>query len=373
MFFILQYSRMRGNRPPWIRNPEIGRKAKIDLAEQAKGGRTFKGVMTIEFLNEKAFWAMFALPFLLGFCVWGLYRKGVILKEFGSLDLLSQFSRLRFNQRIPFRDIPILLSFSLLIAITARPLLYVNSQELKKGSLDVVAVMDLSISMRAEDCGPNISRIETAKDILLRLMHDLSGNRMGIVTFAGKSFPQAELTDDFQALRFVLNNWVTPDSAPSEGTNIAKALSEAVDLFENDEMKKIILLFSDGGHTRQKKLDESLADVATRGISVFSVGLGSSEGSRIPVYENDKFKEWFKINGEEVVTRLNEEVLERISQATGGRYLRIKSGNELQGIFRDPAVMGEKILLAKREVFQIPLAFSLLILFLGICWERFCP
>ena len=340
---------------------------------RAKGSRISKDVMSIEFLNEKAFWAMVALPFLLVFFVWSLYRKEAILKEFGNLDLLSQFSRLRLNQRIPYRALPIFFSFALLISITARPLLYVNSHHVKKGSLDVVAVMDLSRSMQAEDCGPNIARIDMAKDTLLSLMSDLMGNRMGIITFAGKSFPQAELTDDFQALKFVLDHWVTPASAPAEGSNIVKALAEAVDLFENDDRKKIILLFSDGGHVPQDNLGESLAEIGTKGIIVFSVGLGSSEGARIPVYENDQFKEWFKLNGEEVVTRLNEEILENISRATGGRYVRIKSGNELKGILMDPRVLGEKILLAKREVFQIPLAFSILLLFFGIFWERWHP
>ena len=316
---------------------------------------------------------MVALPFLLVFFVWSLNRKEAILKEFGNLDLLSQFSRFRFNQRIPYRATPIFLSFAILIVITARPLLYFNSHQVKKGSLDVVAVMDLSRSMQAEDCGPNMTRIDMAKNILLDLLPELNGNRMGIVTYAGKSFPQAELTDDFQALRFVLNKWVTPDSAPAEGSNVMKALSEAVGLFENDDRKKIILLFSDGGHIRQNNLDESLAEIGIKGITVFSIGLGSLEGSRIPVYENDKFKEWFKLNGEEVVTRLNEEILENISQATGGKYFRIKSGNEIKGIFKDPRVIGEKILLAKREVFQIPLAFSILLIFLGICWERWRP
>lgn len=326
--------------------------------------------MTIEFLNGKAFWAMCALPLLLGFFVWSLYRKETILKEFGSLDLLTQFSRLRLNQKIPYQALPIFLSFALLITITARPLLYMNSKTLKEGSLDVVAVMDLSKSMTAEDCGPNISRIEMAKETLLKIMPELAGNRMGIVTFAGQSFPQAELTDDFQALTFVLKNWVTPASAPSDGSNIGKALSEAVELFEQDEKKKIILLYSDGGNDQQENIEGPLTDMNTRGISVFSVGLGSPEGSRIPVYENDKFKEWYKIKDTEVITRLNEEVLKNISHRTEGRYFRITSGNELQGLFRDPGVVGEKILLGKREIFQIPLALSIFLLFLGMCLER---
>lgn len=326
--------------------------------------------MNVEFLNAKAFWAMCALPLLFGFFVWSLYRKKTILKEFGNLDLLTQFSRLRLDRKIPYQAVPIFLSFALLIAITAHPLLYTNSKTLKKGALDVVAVMDLSKSMTAEDCGPNISRIDMAKETLLNLMPELSGNRMGIVTFAGESFPQAELTNDFQALTFVLKNWVTPDSAPSDGSKIGKALSEAVALFEQNERKKIILLYSDGGSAPVENFNGLLTDMTTRGINVFSVGLGSPEGSKIPVYENEKFKEWYKINGTEVITSLNEENLKHISKRTEGRYFRIKSGNELLGIFKDAGVVGEEVLMGKREIFQIPLALSIVLLFLGMCWER---
>ena len=313
---------------------------------------------------------MCALPVLLGFFIWSLYRKESILKEFGSLDLLAQFSQLRFNRKIPYYSLPIFLSFALLIAITARPLLYTNSKTLKQGSLDVVAVMDLSKSMTAEDCGPNISRIAMAKKTLLNIMPELAGNRMGIVTFAGESFPQAELTHDFQALTFVLQNWVTPDSAPSDGSNIGKALEEAVSLFEQDERKKIILLYSDGGKDKHENLEGPLTDMMTRKINIFSIGLGSMEGSRIPVYQNDKFKEWYKLNGTEAITSLNEEMLKDISKKTEGRYFRIKSGSELRGIFKDADVVGEEILMGKREIFQIPLALSILLLFLGMCWER---
>ena len=88
------------------------------------------------------------------------------------------------------------------------------------------------------------------------------------------------------------------------------------------------------------------------------------------VYENDKFKAWFELNGVEVITRLNEEILRNISEATGGKYFRITSENEVRSIFKDPGVMGERILLGKREIFQVPLALSILLLCLGMCWER---
>ncbi|UCF82607.1 MAG: VWA domain-containing protein [Desulfobacteraceae bacterium] len=326
--------------------------------------------MSIEFLYAQAFWALLSLPFVLGVIMWGLHRREAILKEFGSVHLLAQFSRFSLNRKISYRAISTAFCFALLITVIARPLLYGSSGQISKGVLDVVAVLDVSKSMGAEDCGPQTSRVQMAKDILFKCLPELAGNRIGIVTFAGKSFPQAELTDDFQALKFVLNNWVTLDSAPAYGSNIGKALSEAEGIFEKNDKKKIIILFSDGGHSRQENIERILTDVSARNISIMSVGLGTVKGSRIPVYQEGKFKEWFKINGEDIVTALNEKILKKISQLTGGKYFRGDSRNQLQGIFRDPEVLGKKSFSGGREIFQIPLALSIVLLFFGMCFER---
>ncbi len=326
--------------------------------------------MTVEFLNAKAFWAMLVLPFVLGAIVWGLKRRRAILREFGRMDLLAQFSRFPFNRKIAYQTLLAALCFALLITAAARPLLCGNSRQIKKGALDVVAVLDVSKSMAAEDCGPEVSRAEMAKGVLLRYLPELAGNRLGIVTFAGESFPQAELTDDFGALRFVLKNWVRVDSAPSQGSNIAKALSEAIHIFEKGDRRKIMLLLSDGGHVHPENLEAILTEIGTRGISIISAGLGSYMGSKIPVYEKGKFKEWLKIEGKEAITRLNDGILREISQATGGRYIRLSSGKELRGIFRDPAVVGKEVLSGGREIFQIPLALCIVLLSVGMYFER---
>lgn len=326
--------------------------------------------MSIEFLNAKAFWAMLILPLVLGILLWGRHRRKGILQEFGRMDLLSQFSRFSFHRKTFYQSFSVVLSLSLLIVAIARPLLSGNFRQIMKGALDVVAVLDVSKSMAAEDGGPQVSRVETAKDALLRCLPELAGNRLGIVTFAGESFPQAELTDDFQALEFVLKNWVTVDSAPLQGSNIEKALQEAVDLFEKDDKKKVILLVSDGGHVRPKNLEGVLTEISSRGVTVVSVGVGSIEGSKVPVYQEGKFKEWLKIEGKEVITRLNEEILRQISQSTGGKYIQLSSGREVKGIFRDPAVVGKKALSGGKEIFQIPLALSLVLLCIGMYLER---
>jgi Ca-activated chloride channel family protein len=326
--------------------------------------------MSVGFLNIEAFWAMFVLPLLVGVMLWGLSRRRKLLKEFGRTDLLAKFSRFSLGGKAIHRILPAVLCFALLIIVTARPLVYGEFKEVARGALDVVAILDVSKSMAAEDFGPAISRIEAAKNALLKSLPDLSGNRLGIVTFAGMSFPQAELTDDFQALGFVIKNWITVDSAPSYGSNIGMALSEAAALFEENDKKKVITLFSDGGHDRPKNLEAVLTDVGAKQITVVSVGIGNTNGSKIPVYENGEFKEWFKIDDKEAVTRLNDEMLKEIADATGGKYVHLSSERGLDGIFRDPAVVGKKALAGGREIFQIPLALAIGLFFLGMYFER---
>jgi Ca-activated chloride channel family protein len=190
------------------------------------------------------------------------------------------------------------------------------------------------------------------------------------VTFAGKSFPQAELTDDLGALEFVLKNWVTADSAPSQGSNIGMALSEAIRLFEEDKRKRVILFFSDGGHVRPENLDGILTEIGIKGITVISVGIGSKEGAKIPMYEEGKLKEWLKIDGNEVETQLNEDRLREISRRTGGKYIHLTLAKRLKGVLRDPSFMGARTLSGGREMFQIPLGLAIGIVFLGIYLER---
>jgi Ca-activated chloride channel homolog len=326
--------------------------------------------MPLGFLNPHAFWIMLGLPLVVGAVLWGLRRRGSLLREFGRVDLLIQFSRFSLPCKPCYQVLPAALCFCLLVVSVARPVLKGSSKEIVKGTLDVVAVLDVSKSMRAEDCGPAGSRLEMTKTTLLQSLPSLGGNRLGLVTFAGKSFPQAELTDDLEALEFVLKKWVTVDSAPGQGSSIGMALSEAIRLFEEDQRKKAILFFSDGGQARPENLDEILAEIGARGITVVSLGVGSKEGAKIPVYEEDRVKEWLKIDGIEVETRLNEDVLKEIAKGTGGKYIHLMSSKELKGVLRDPVIIGKKASSGGREIFQLPLGLAIGVFFVGICLER---
>jgi Ca-activated chloride channel family protein len=329
--------------------------------------------MPLEFLNVQAFWILLSLPFVVGAVGWGCHRRRVILREFGRMDLLLHFSRFPAGGKTIYQILPAALCLGLLVLSMARPIFPGISGETLKGPMDIVAVLDVSKSMRAEDCDPGSSRLETAKAALLQSLPHLAGCRLGLVTFAGESFPQAELTDDLEALEFVLKNWVTADSAPFQGSNIGKALSEAIRFFGEEKRKRVIFFFSDGGHGRSENLDGILSEMDTKGIALVSIGVGSKEGAKIPLYEEGKFKGWLKIKGEEVTTRLNEDTLRKISRGKGGKYIHLTSAKNLKGILRDPAVMGKSALSGGKEIFQIPLGLAMGIVFLGMYLERRAP
>ncbi|HWP45895.1 MAG TPA: VWA domain-containing protein [Candidatus Limnocylindrales bacterium] len=319
----------------------------------------------IQFLYPQAFWGFGLLLILIGVLGIGYYRRRSLLRTFGQENLIRQTSRLSQNWDQWIQGGLLMGAVIALIITLARPVWPGGSIKLREGSLDVVAVLDVSRSMAAEDYGDEVSRLQKAKDMLMGLFPDLVGNRVGLVTFAREGFVQSNLTDDLVALKFVLQNWVKIESAPGGGSNILLALSEAYNLFKEEDRSKLILLFSDGGDVALPDLLPIQEKLSSKKIKVIAIGLGNLKGSKIPVYGKDgKFEDWYRINNELILTRLNESPLRELAAKTDGKYLRVISGKELQGLLKHVELVGEKSVVHEKEFFQIPLGLALLLLFI---------
>lgn len=319
----------------------------------------------IQFLYPKAFWGFGILLVLMGVLGIGYYRRRSLLRAFGQENLIRQTSRLSQNWLQWVQGGLLLGVVTALIIALARPVWPGGSVKLREGSLDVVAVLDVSRSMAAEDYGDSISRLQKAKEMLAGLFPDLIGNRVGLVVFARESFVQSNLTDDLVALKFVLQNWVKIESAPGGGSNLLSALLEASDLFKEEGRNKLILLFSDGGDVALPDLLPVQEKLSSKKIKVITIGLGNLKGSKIPVYGKDgKFEDWYRINNELILTSLNEPPLKEIAAKTDGKYIRVVSGKELQGLLKRRELVGEKSVVHEKEFFQIPLGLALLLLFI---------
>ena len=186
-------------------------------------------------------------------------------------------------------------------------------ENVQRKGVDVMLVLDVSKSMLARDIKP--SRLERAKQFLLRLVDQLPNDRIGLVLFAGRAYLQMPLTTDHGAAHMYIQE-ASPDAVPTQGTVIADALRMANAAFNSKERKyKSIVLVSDG-----EDHDPDAAKVAKQlaqdGVLINTVGIGSPEGSPIEDPVTGELKK--DQEGHTVISKLNEAELQQLATATNG-------------------------------------------------------
>jgi len=252
----------------------------------------------------------------------GLRRRRTDLRRFVAARQLLRFvplaSPLRTGLRLALSCAGLfLLGFSLLGPVRG----YTTRQTIRRG-LDIVACIDTSRSMLAQDLRPD--RLERAKREVRGLLEHLRGDRCALVAFSGDAREVAPLTHDRTTLSALLDHVSTDDNQVG-GTDLAAALQHSLDMFDGRTgAHEAICLLTDGedleGHAA-----ELAARAAERGIRVFVVGVGTEAGGKIPFVGADGREGFLRgPDGEEVVSRLDGESLRKIAEATGGAYLSVE-------------------------------------------------
>ncbi len=231
------------------------------------------------------------------------------------------------------KDVLMLMGLSFLIIALSGPKIGTEVREIKRQGIDLMVALDLSASMNARDISP--SRLNKARYETLRLVENLKGDRIGLIVFTGEAFLQSPLTVDYSALRLFLNI-VETDQMPSSTTNFDAAFVEAFKAFEGNEQEeeseaaKVLLVISDGENFGSD-FDSSLDALIDLGVKVYTIGIGTQEGTTIPMVDpNSGSIQGYKTDnsGQTVVTRLESEVLEEIADTGGGHYYEVQRGNE---------------------------------------------
>ncbi|WP_207497316.1 VWA domain-containing protein [Aridibaculum aurantiacum] len=193
-----------------------------------------------------------------------------------------------------------------------------------KAGIDVMVVLDVSNSMLAQDIKPN--RLERAKQVLNKLVDQLEDNRMGLVVFAGQAFLQMPLTADLASAKMFISN-ASPSAVPVQGTVIGDALRLANASLDTKERKyKAVILVTDG-EDHDEKVEAASDELAEFGVVVHAIGIGSPDGA--PIFDeviNDYKKD---LQGNVVVSKLNEKDLQLVAQKTGGEYVLFNSPDEV--------------------------------------------
>jgi Ca-activated chloride channel family protein len=213
-----------------------------------------------------------------------------------------------------------MLAVGFLVFAAARPQFGVTIEKVAARGVDLFVLLDVSRSMLAEDVVPN--RLERAKSDILDLLPRLEGDRVGLIAFAGAPVELVPLTTDQAFFRMALED-VTPDSAPRGGSLIGDAIRRAMEaLEERRDRDQVIVLISDGDDHESYPM-EAAEQAAERGIRVIAIGLGDTgDGARIPERREDgtlSYKQ--QADGQEVWSKLNETLLEKIAMKTSGAWI----------------------------------------------------
>jgi len=274
----------------------------------------------IRFAHPEYLNALYLLPILV-IIFYLLYKnKNRLLEKFADKELHSVIVSSYSNVKNYIKFGIVLLAFVCLIIAAANPQVGTKLQEVKQTGIDVFILLDVSRSMSAEDIKPN--RLEKAKYQISNLVQKLHGDRIGLIIFAGKAYIQFPLTTDYSAAGLFLSA-VDVNSVPQQGTSIRSAINLAVESFDSSSTEKVIITITDGEDHEGDVMD-AVDKAVSNGIKIYTIGLGSTGGVPIPVYNRRGDMVGFKKDneGNTVLTKLDEESLKQIASAGNGEYFR---------------------------------------------------
>jgi Ca-activated chloride channel family protein len=276
----------------------------------------------MNFAQPAWLWALAAVPVFMGLFLYSERRRKSVLRKLVAARLEARLTGTvsGFKRRARFG---LLLSgFVFTLLALARPQYGFSWEETRRKGRDVLIAIDTSKSMLATDLQPN--RLTRAKFAAQDLIERLQGDRVGLIAFAGSAFLQAPLTVDYSAVLGALNE-LDPDIIPQGGTDIAAALKTAETAFGKGESEnRAVILFTDG-EDLEAAGEKAAAELAGK-ARIFAVGIGSPEGALIPA-PGARASEFIKDSeGQIVKSRLDEDRLRKIAEATGGFYVRLQSG-----------------------------------------------
>jgi Ca-activated chloride channel family protein len=320
----------------------------------------------MRFEHEYIFWLAFVIaPLVAVFFWWGERVKEKLLARFLEPRLLAQLTQGISHTRRKWKYALLVLAVGLIVVTIARPQVGFDYEEVQQNGLDIVVAVDTSKSMLATDIAPN--RLQRAKLAALELMQTAKADRLGLVAFAGDAFLSCPLTIDDAMFRQSVQT-LDVNSIPQGGTAIAAAIETALGTFKEKGHHKALVLFTDGEDNDEGAL-EAAKKAADAGLKIFTIGIGSAEGTLVQISDASGNTDYVRDDkGQVVKTKLNEALLQQISETTGGFYLPLRGGDTMNTLYERglaplPKSEGqEKLVRHYHEQFYWPLSAAILLL-----------
>ena len=267
------------------------------------------------FANAEYLYLLILIPVLVALLGVASLRRRHLLQRFGNLEivktLIPDFSQARLRLKVAIY----LVALSLLIVAAARPQLGSKLREEKAKGVEMMLVVDVSNSMLAEDFEPN--RLERTKYAINRLFEGLQQERVGLVAFAGEPKVQLPITSDYRMAQAFARRLSTSLVA-EQGTDVARALELAMLSYSSQsERSRVMVLITDGENHEADAVAQA-RKAAALGIKIYTIGIGTPEGAPIQI-DGEFIKDE---DGEMVVSKLGEQMLEEIAAVTDAAYVR---------------------------------------------------
>ena len=278
-----------------------------------------------QFSNQEYLYALALIPLFTVIFAWVLFLRKKRLQRFGDTELVSRLMPDASTRKPVVKFVLLMIAYTFAVLGVAGPKYGTKLQESKRTGVEIIIALDVSNSMMAEDIQPN--RLERAKQAVSRLIDRLGDNKIGLIVFAGEAYVQLPITADYVSAKMFLNT-ISPDVVPVQGTAIGTAINLAVNSFSPaSEAGKAIIVITDGENHEDNPV-QAAEDALKRGINVYAIGVGSTQGVPIPVRTASGQRDFMKDrSGNTVMTRLDEKTLQEIAMAGKGIYVRATTAN----------------------------------------------
>lgn len=279
-------------------------------------------------------YALALIPVVALFLAWTAQRQRSALSRLGDRALLNQLSQSVHRRGRILRNLLWLLALALVVLALARPQWGSAIQVVERQGVQIMLALDISESMLAQDAAP--SRLDRAKLEIIDLLSRLDGDEVALVLFSGASFVQFPLTFDYATAQTFLDN-ANPGIISRGGTAIEDAINTALAGFDFEQPgQKVIIIMSDG---ENQEGDPAMAArrAAQQDVVIYTVGLGSTQGQPIPVFDAQGELVDYKRDeqGQVVQTSLDEAMLQGIAREGRGQYFRASDGSLTQALLTE--------------------------------------
>lgn len=315
--------------------------------------------------NPEYLYALLVIPALFVLFFYARIRRKKALANFGQKEILSVLAPNVSRSRPVIKFIVLMIGLASLIIGLARPQFGSKLKTEKREGIELIIALDVSNSMMAEDIQPN--RLERAKRAISQLVDKLTDDKIGLIVFAGDAYTQLPITADYVSAKLFLNA-ISPQMVPTQGTAIGAAIELGIKSFNPQFAGSKAMIIITDGENHEDDAVGAATEAAKQGVTVYTLGMGLPQGGPIPDNRNGQRGYRKDRQGNVIVTKLDEAMLQKIAEAGKGAYIRANNSQVgLNNLFSEVNKMEKteletQIYADYADQFQYFIAFGILMI-----------